>query len=543
MGMVWFFVLSVAGWAVLFSIVRLAGFKDWKFIFPVMSAYGIRLLLAAGFFFISFFNLPFVRSQHAMPGFWKFAPDTELTHVAAQGFSKEGKYSNVFQNAVETCNQEHIVWILLVSGVYKIFGAYPLNFIVLNVWLSALQVFLAIWLMREWVGEKKSLIAGWLVALWPSAIIWSTQILKDTICLTLLLGVFALFIRISATEIRGKNGFSGKTAVFFLLLFCYFVLIKIRFYTGLFILIALIFGQGYVCIKRFFGRGRLYLWPIVAAVVFSLIAAFAGRITVPAQLIFLGQKSGPVSLASPCPSTTAVVSSREPGSSLQTPSVSPKVPSVSSKVLSVSPKVPSVSSRASSTSSRTASVFCRSVRSSFKEVIINKKGIVAVKNKINEGRIRLGFIIQKYYLKIFQVRAGFSREGGNLALDVSGPFNNIFIFILYSFLTVWFAPFPWQWFTCGGQSGVFIILGGIEMCIVYFLFVFLLCGLWRFMTTAKAGSIIFIITYIFVSSFFLGMVVSNAGTLFRLRLQFLIPMLIIGSLGLYPREREKEREP
>ena len=75
----------------------------------------------------------------------------------------------------------------LVGGIYRIVGHVPLAVCVLNVLLSTSMVPMTFVLGRRLGGAKVGLTAAGLVALWPPLVLWSTQLLKDTTIVFLLL--------------------------------------------------------------------------------------------------------------------------------------------------------------------------------------------------------------------------------------------------------------------------------------------------------------------------------------------------------------------
>ena len=71
-------------------------------------------------------------------------------------------------------------------------------------------------------------------------------------------------------------------------------------------------------------------------------------------------------------------------------------------------------------------------------------------------------------------------------------------------------------------------LAGIESLLVYFLVPFLIAGIWLVIRQRRPECLL---VFLFAASLAVSMslVVANLGTLFRLRLQFLLPLLLIGA--------------
>jgi len=92
------------------------------------------------------------------------------------------------------------------------------------------------------------------------------------------------------------------------------------------------------------------------------------------------------------------------------------------------------------------------------------------------------------------------------------------------------APFPSQWFDTKGSTGVMRTLAGIEMICLYFLFPGILMSIWHMVRRGNAAGV-FLLTFTLLLAMGLSLVVANLGTLFRLRLQFLLPLVMFAPIG------------
>ncbi len=151
-------------------------------------AAGLRLAAALFFYLASFYKWPILSAQqHPVPGFWYFAMDSVASHdyaIRILSSWKTGVPYPVFTHGA-------IEYYILLAGIYRLFGPNPLNGILINVFISSVQVLLAYRIVHHLSGKRTALLAAWLVALWPSSILWSTQLLKDSSCGLLALGVLA----------------------------------------------------------------------------------------------------------------------------------------------------------------------------------------------------------------------------------------------------------------------------------------------------------------------------------------------------------------
>jgi hypothetical protein len=131
-------------------------------------------------------------------------------------------------------------------------------------------------------------------------------------------------------------------------------------------------------------------------------------------------------------------------------------------------------------------------------------------------------------------RGGFryySAQKSNIGGDVQ--FNNvgdILRFVPRAAVVGFFAPFPRMWFAAGSYGAAGRVLSGLETLAMYVLYIAVGVTLWRerrrlamwlVFLTATAGLI------------GLGLVVVNAGALYRLRYVFWIMLIVIAAQGIY----------
>jgi len=94
-----------------------------------------------------------------------------------------------------------------------------------------------------------------------------------------------------------------------------------------------------------------------------------------------------------------------------------------------------------------------------------------------------------------------------------------------------FAPFPSQWFESQNSTGAMQLLVGFEMVPLYCLFPSMLVGMWRLIKRRTVESLM-VPVFILCTAIPMALVVANMGILFRLRLHFLLPLLLVASGGL-----------
>ncbi len=101
-------------------------------------------------------------------------------------------------------------------------------------------------------------------------------------------------------------------------------------------------------------------------------------------------------------------------------------------------------------------------------------------------------------------------------------------------LVAYFAPFPWQWFDVGGNTGYFKMAAAVEVVLFYVLLPSIWLGLRELWRRRSLGGM-FLVSYVVLVSLPIALIVANLGTLFRLRVMFLAPLLIVAAIGGLPR--------
>jgi 4-amino-4-deoxy-L-arabinose transferase-like glycosyltransferase len=91
-----------------------------------------------------------------------------------------------------------------------------------------------------------------------------------------------------------------------------------------------------------------------------------------------------------------------------------------------------------------------------------------------------------------------------------------------------FAPFPRMWIQAGSFGSAARLLSGVEMLAMYFLYIAVAYYLWRERANARMW-LLFLVAAIGVIA--LGLVVVNAGALYRIRYVFWMMFILIGSHG------------
>jgi hypothetical protein len=141
-------------------------------------------------------------------------------------------------------------------------------------------------------------------------------------------------------------------------------------------------------------------------------------------------------------------------------------------------------------------------------------------------------------------RAGFrsyTSQSSNIDRDVQlQSFGDIVRYIPRALVIGFFAPFPKMWVESGSYGRTGRLLSGAETLVMYFLYVAVAFCLWRDRRNLKMWFVFLIAA---VGLLALGLVVVNAGALFRIRYVFWMMLIILSSRGLEQiRKRTSQEE-
>lgn len=136
-------------------------------------------------------------------------------------------------------------------------------------------------------------------------------------------------------------------------------------------------------------------------------------------------------------------------------------------------------------------------------------------------------------------RAGFRFYHSRASdIDPEVQFSNtgaIVRFIPRALVIGFFAPFPYMWVEEGNFGRATRIISGLETLAMYFLYIAVAVCVWRERRNQKMW-LLFLVAAIGMLA--LGLVVVNAGALFRLRYACWILMIVLGSHGLTRLKKE-----
>ena len=132
-------------------------------------------------------------------------------------------------------------------------------------------------------------------------------------------------------------------------------------------------------------------------------------------------------------------------------------------------------------------------------------------------------------------RRGFVVSGGHSLMDpmamIASP-GQLLLYAPRALAIGVLAPFPWQWVDVRGSTGIMRAMAGIEMLLWYLLLPCMVVGVGRLLKRPwLQPEFVFFLVTILMMAVSLSLVVANLGSLFRLRLHFFLPLLLVAASG------------
>lgn len=461
-----------------FLLVRLVG-GGRSLLIILLASYSLRVALTLGLYLVSAYEIPLFQSLHLPGGFWRFTYDAPSYHVNGARIA-EALRGGAELPQIMVGNQPFLVdnydFFYFVGLVYWAFGTHPLHVPLLNAMFWTTIAFLGYELARRIKGESAARLAAALISFWPSGIIWSSQILKDSVVILLLL--FSLYLVIQIWEEKGRVALPAAIV----LMPAFFLLVRIRFSLGAVLILAVIASIGLTMVMRF----RELRWRnairALALMILLWVPALVAQSADPSYALFL-------------------VRSRSVATSPTNPTKASSETSAQSKPTLLQP---------------TLNIVVETARRSF-----------------NSAR-------QTYSFASIDIRRrGYAGTGGasNVAADVQ--FRNVWdmiIFLPRGLAYALYGPFPWDWFSLAGDTGVFKAFAGVEALLMIAATPFLLVGGLTAVRSKRMDAWTLLI-FGSITIAFMALTVTNLGTLFRLRLNGLTPLLILVSAFGIPTDR------
>lgn len=503
----------------------------------LFASYALRVTLAVALYLISAWHLPILPSLHLNDGFWLISRDAQAYHLVGTQVADSFSWGTELPSFKFFGEAD---FFFVIGFLYRVIGSHPLYVPLVNATLWTGILGLVYWLGRCFNGRAAGAMAVVFVAAWPSTYIWSGQVMKDTLVLFLLLAVLAALTTAFERSLTRGQAVALWTAVVPLA----FLLVRLRFYIVPITIVAL---AGVVLLRIVWptDRGRLQTIRLGGGIAVLLAAVFvlargmdpidvfspaqpqAGHIRKGRYLQAHGDFAGaraefdragvqaPHVDADARPAAeTQVDADARPAAETQTGTgKAPPRPATSTNVETVRAITVSAQPRETRAPSRGFSAFLSVQRLSEQLQTL----------KLTPDRIRA-----------FQ--RGFSSFGDGGALPetsatstrrVSDGWDVVLQAPHAAAYALW-GPFPWQWLAPEGDTGPFRRFAAIEVVLLIAVTPWLCVGVWRAFRGNQDGARLLII-YAAVGATLLGLTVTNIGIFFRLRLQFIVPLIVIAA--------------
>ena len=464
-------------------------------IFPIAAAFLVRAGLGLAMFLISAWNLPVLQAHQVtlyrvMPdlpkvgGFWDFSPQSCYAHYFGSGILNAWRTGGPFPDFSHADTEYYF----FLAHLYRVVES-PIIGILANAAMWALCTWFFCDLMKS-MGLR-SRVAAWLFAVWPSHILWSTQLLKDSAVMLFLLCALLIISRWWRAFKIGLHGavYTGLSSLsLFIALFWVF---RLRAYAG----IALVLAITLAVVLQLFMRKPFLVKLTALCIAITAFAAvryanhFSWSVEDVGRSLIVQERMLDFKLE-PLPTAEGVTF--------------------------------------------------------LERVIFNQRQ--AKKDRAHSTRRwHLELTVPEWILyltprHVNNVRAGLVGTGGQSDILPSLRFKrelDVLAFLPTAGIIGVLAPFPAQWDPSAATTGAFRFFAGMETFVFYlFLPVIVLGAAWWW--KAREMDVQVIVLFAVILAVVLGLYIPNAGTLFRLKMMWLAPAFCF--LGaVIPSTEEHER--
>jgi hypothetical protein len=490
----------------------------------MFGVFALRVAAALALYLISAWRLPIFPDLHLDDGFWRFSVDAFGYHWLGLEVAERFMWGTELPSFRYYGDPDFFI---VVGALYRVFGAHPLYLPLINAGLGAVLLAVAHVLGTRLNGERGGAAAMVLVALCPSAYVWSSQVMKDSLvwCLAMLL------LLLVATTLERRDRFGALAASWVVFVPVALVLTRLRLYLVPLAATAL----AAVILLRLFVPGRRGRATTVLRGT-AMVAALVGFFVV-------ARGTDTLRLVTPSdPSQGHLRKARYLDSIGETEHAT-------WERLRATGEVPSWPLDATPYEIRRYRLE-RPTRSEYEAMFgkdretrnqaylfrpLNSTGSIVM---LGNGWAVLWQLLS--LANIATLQRGFSLtfgggslpEGSVTEIDYVSGVADLVRAIPQGLAYALWAPFPWQWFAGSGETGAFRQVAGMEVLLLLCLTPWLLRGVIRGLRSRRDSAWL-LIAYAGLVAALMGITVTNIGILFRLRLQFLLPLLVIvGAYGV-----------
>jgi hypothetical protein len=363
-----------------------------------------------------------------------------------------------------------------------------------------------LWLVND-IGKQLfnpevGLYSMWGIALWPSFVLYTTQLYKTPLFILMLLILIFVFARL----LLGYQHRILLIPYFVIALIALTILWLIRYEWWL--MFIGIVSIGVICLVVNMVKFRHQLFGNSIILVLFLFAVFGFQFYASDVIAYIRQSlTAPLAVDAKVELPT-VERSSDSGNSLETSSSS------QSDAETPTP-APSPAANYSKENIPTAEESPTTLRNMIKLWESAISGVESIASRI--GGQRYGF-------------SEISTSGSKIDHDVNIKTSDDLIRYLPRALAIGlFAPFPDMWFADGAKLGLSArLLSGVETLIMYVIYGFAALGVWH---SRRQVSAWYLVSVILVGVIALGTVVVNIGALYRFRYAFWMIVIVFGAGG------------
>lgn len=457
-------------------------------------SYLFKILLTGVLFIVSYHQWPLLQSYQGERGFWVFAEDALAYHNHGHNLVLAWKGLAPFPQT-DISNWSFIVYM---GGLYRVFGSQPLVVSCLNAWFGTVIVGAGLVMLQRLALSPGAVRLGVaLLGFWPSLLLWSSQSMKDPLLLALTLVGLCLLLELLRARTGADAGFFWFAGLLGLALA---VLVLFRDYTAIQLCAAGSAMMAGLAVRLVSARSyRMAIRLFAAAALIPLAVSMAGRLDV-RKLVVWPTRFDVVATSPPAPAP--LLQMAPPAAPPVAVAVSEPAPSIVAAPLAVQPREPIVAQPPLLPTARNAGL--QTLQDWWKR-------IQAIPKSLDDRR------------------SGFLSTGGYSLMDAEVRFRTLSDVVEYlpnSLGIALLSPFPWQWFDVSGRTRAFRIFTALEALLMYVLLAGFLLRVphWRRYVNVQTGTVLL---FVVISAIPMCLVVANLGTLFRLRLQFVLPLIVL----------------
>jgi tetratricopeptide (TPR) repeat protein len=193
----------------------------------LMASLVVRIVLGVLAFCASYADWPVLTQLQTAPGFWAFALDSAVyDHYA-------GRIMNSWRFSEHLPNPElGVEYFILIATLYRLIHPHPLIPVIFNTFLALVAAVFVYRIADRLFNRRAAAVASLLTAWWPSSLVWSSQLLKDALSWTLIMGSLLAVIELIDRLEHGRSSPWRRAALWAGTGVLTLVMIRLRFYLG-----------------------------------------------------------------------------------------------------------------------------------------------------------------------------------------------------------------------------------------------------------------------------------------------------------------------